>query len=137
MFQLQADVALFNESKMPTNTFSLSHDVITPMERLSGNHVKRKDVTNKWYQDAKVGLDERGAHNVASFKVTYPIVFGYVKEEMTSTKHHFPAVKSFKDWNFFDAESGIKSFILNDMEDLKLQLYQDIPTFFGDHFYGA
>jgi hypothetical protein len=60
-----------------------------------------------------------------------------VKEGTTNVKHNLPAVKSFKDWNAFDAESGVKSFILNGMEDLKLQLYQDINTFFGDQFYEA
>ncbi len=137
MFQSRADVAVFVESKMPTNSFSMFHDVITLMERLSGNYVERKNVINEWYQATKVELGEHEARHVASFKITYPTVFGYVKEGSTNARHHLPAVKSFKDWNSFDAESGIKSFIMNGMEDLKLQLYQDISTFFGDQFYDA
>ena len=96
------------------------------MERLSGTYVERKEVISELYQDTKVGLDEREARHVATFKITYPTVFGYIKEGSSSSKHHFPAVKSFKDWNSFDCESGVKAFILNGMEDLKLQLYQDI-----------
>ncbi len=64
--------------------------------------------------------------------------FGYIKEGTTNVKNHLPVVKSFKEWNSFDAESGVKSFILNGMEDLKLQLYQDISNFFNaDQFYDA
>ncbi len=137
MFQSRADVAVFVESKMPTNSFSMFHDVITLMERLSGNYVERKNVINEWYQATKVGLGEHKARHVASFKITYPTVFGYVKDGSANAKHHLPAVKSFKEWNSFDAESGIKSFIMNGMEDLKLQLYQDISTYFGDQFYDA
>jgi len=108
------------------------------MERLSGSYVERKEVISEWYQATKVGLDEREARHVASFKITYPTVFGYIKEGSSSSKHHLPAVKSFKDWNSFDCESGVKAFILNGMEDLKLQLYQDITSFFlEDKFYDA
>ena len=85
---------------------------------------------NEWYQATKVGLDEREARHVASFKITYPTVFGYIKEGSSSSKHHLPA--SFKDWNSFDCESGVKAFILNGMKDLKLQLYQDITNFLLD-----
>ncbi len=134
IFQSRAEVALFVETKMLTNGFSMFHDVVTLMERLSGNYVECKEVLNEWYQASKVGLDEREARHVASFKITYPTVFGYVKEGTANLKHILPAVKSFKDWNSFYSESGIKSFILNGMEDLKLQLYQDIAGFFGDQF---
>ncbi len=138
VFQSRADVALFVETKMPSNAFSMFHDIITLMERLSGNYVERKDVISEWYQATKVGLDEREARHVASFKITYPTVFGYVKEGAASSKYHLPAVKTFKDWNSFDSESGVKSFILNGMEDLKLQLNQDISSFFEfDQFYDA
>jgi hypothetical protein len=58
----------------------------------------------------------------------YPMVFGYVKEGTVTMKNHLPAVKTFKEWNSFDSELGIKSFIANGMEDLKLQLYQDIAN---------
>jgi hypothetical protein len=137
MFQSRADVALFVESKMPTIAFCMFHDVVTFMERLSGNYVEQKEVINKWYQAAKVGLDEHEACYVASFKITYPTVFGYIKED-TNVKNYLPAVKSFKEWNSFTVESGIKTFILNDMEDLKLQLYQDVANFFtADQFYDA
>lgn len=137
-FQSRADVATFVENKMPSNAFSMFHDIITLMERLSGNYIERKDVISEWYQATKVGLDEREARHVASFKITYPTVFGYVKEGAASSKYHLPAVKTFKDWNSFDSESGVKSFILNGMEDLKLQLNQDISSFFEiDQFYDA
>jgi hypothetical protein len=138
IFQSRSDVALFVESKTPSNAFCMFHDVVTLMERLSGNYVECKEVINKWYQATKVGLDEREARHVSSFKITYPTVFGYVKEGTMNVKNHLPAVKSFKEWNSFDAESGVKSFILNGMEDLKLQLYQDISNSFStDQFYDA
>ncbi len=138
VFQSRADVAVFVETKMPSNSFSMFHDIITLMERLTGNYVERKDVISEWYQATKVGLDEREARHVASFKITYPTVFGYVKEGAAASKYHLPAVKTFKDWNSFDSESGVKSFILNGMGDLKLQLNQDISSFFElDQFYDA
>ncbi len=138
MFQSRPDIALFVETKMPTNSFSMFHDVITLMERLSGSYIERTEVINEWYQATKVGLDECEARHVVSFKITYPTVFGYVKEGTSNAKHHLPAVKSFKEWNAFDAESGVKSFILNGMEDLKVQLYQDISSFFDtDQHYDA
>ncbi len=107
------------------------------VERLSGNYVERKDVINEWYQATKVGLGEHEARHVASFKITYPTVFGYVKDGIANAKHNLPVVKTFKEWNSFDSESGVKSFVMNGMEDLKLQLYQDISTFLGDQFYDA
>ena len=123
---------------MPSNSFSMFQGFVTLMERLSSTYVERKDVISEWYQATKVGLDEREARHVASFKITYPTVFGYIKESSSSSKHHLPAVKSFKDWNSFDCESRVKAFILNGMEDLKLQLYQDITSFFEDDaFYDA
>ncbi len=97
VFQSRADVALFVESKMPTNCFALFHDIVTLMERLTGNYIERKEVINEWYQATKVGLDEREARHIASFKITYPTVFGHVKEGATVTKNHLPAVKSFKE----------------------------------------
>lgn len=36
-FQSKADVALFIKKNIPTNTFAMFHDVVTFMERLSGN----------------------------------------------------------------------------------------------------
>jgi hypothetical protein len=60
---------------MPSNAFSMFQDIVTLMERLSGTYVERKDVISKWYQATKVGLDEREARHVASFKITYPISF--------------------------------------------------------------
>jgi len=137
-FQSCSEVAVFVENKMPSNSFSMFQDIVTLMERLSGLYVERKEVISEWYQATKVGLDEREARHVASFKITYPTVFGYIKEGSSSLKHHLPAVKSFKDWISFDCESGVTAFILNGMEDLKLQLYQDITSFFlEDKFYDA
>jgi hypothetical protein len=60
---------------MPSNAFSMFQDIVTLMERLSGTYVERKDVISKWYQATKVGLDEREARHVTSFKITYPISF--------------------------------------------------------------
>ncbi len=85
-----------------------------------------------------MGLDEREAQHIASFKIIYLTIFGHVKEGTALTKHHLPAIKSFKEWNSFDSESGVKAFITNGMEDLKLQLYQDIAGIFSsDHFEDA
>ncbi len=131
VFQSRADVALFVESKIPSNAFCMFHDVLTLMEWLTGNYVERKEVINEWYQATRVGLDEREAQHIASFKITYPTVFGHIKEGASNVKNHLPAVKTFKEWNSFDVESGVKTFILNGMEDLKLQLYQDISNFFS------
>jgi hypothetical protein len=55
VFQSRANVALFMESKMPTNCFALFHDVITLMERLTRNYIERKEVINEWYQATKPG----------------------------------------------------------------------------------
>jgi hypothetical protein len=88
-------------------------DIVALMERLSGSYVERKEVISEWHQATKVRLDGREARHVASFKITYPTVFGYIKERSSSSKHHLPAVKSFKDWNSFNCESGVKAFILN------------------------
>jgi hypothetical protein len=57
-FQSRADVVIFVETKMPSNSFSMFHDVVNLMERLLGNYVECKDVLNEWYQVSKVGLDE-------------------------------------------------------------------------------
>jgi len=79
-FQSRCDVAVFVENKMPSNSFSMFQDIVTLMERLSGTYVERKDVISEWYQATKVGLDEREARHVASFKITSPIVFGYIRK---------------------------------------------------------
>jgi len=64
---------------MPSNSFSMFQDIVTLMERLSGTYVERKEVISERYQATKVGLDEREARHVASFKITYPTVFGHIK----------------------------------------------------------
>jgi hypothetical protein len=94
-FQFRSDVAVFMENKMPSNSFFIFQDIVTLMERLSSTYVERKDVISEWYQATKVGLDEREARHVASFKITYPTVIGYIKESSSSSKHHLPTVKSF------------------------------------------
>ncbi len=58
-----------------------------------------KGIVNEWYQASKVRLDKPEARHVASFKIIYPTVFGYVKEGTLTSKHHLPAIKTFKDWN--------------------------------------
>jgi hypothetical protein len=61
-----------------------------------------------------------------------------VKEGTTNVENHFPAVKSFNEWNSFDATSGVRTTILNGMEDPKLHKYQDISNFLNkDQFYVA
>jgi len=37
-------------------------------------------VISEWYQATKVGLDEREARHIASFKIMYPTVFGHIME---------------------------------------------------------
>lgn len=45
-------------------------------------------------------------------------------------------MKSFNEWASFNSDTGVKSFIFNGMEDLKLQVYQDIANLFvSDQFY--
>jgi len=95
-FQSRSEVAVFVENKMPSNSLSMFQYIVTLMERLLGTYVERKEVISEWYQATKVGLDEREARHVASFKITYPTVFGYNKEGSSSSKHHLPAVKSFQ-----------------------------------------
>jgi hypothetical protein len=47
-------------------------------------------------------------------------------------------VKSFKDWNSFDSESGVKSFMLNGMEDPKVQYIKTSEgLFYDDRIYDA
>jgi hypothetical protein len=41
IFQSRADLGLFVETKMPSNAFSMFHDIMTLMERLSGAYVER------------------------------------------------------------------------------------------------
>jgi hypothetical protein len=41
-FQSKADVALFIKKNIPTNTFAMFHDVVTFMERLSGNTYRER-----------------------------------------------------------------------------------------------
>lgn len=40
-------------------------------------------------------------------------------------------MKAFKDWNTYDGTSGVKGYIIVDMEDLKHQLHQDIHQAFS------
>ncbi len=117
---------------MPSNSFFLFHDAVTLLESLSSTHVERKDVLQEWYQSSKVGVNEASARHMASFRLTLPTVFGRTKEGVSFTsKHHLPAIKSFKDWNTFNGVSGVKSYIAMGMEDLKFQLQQDIEHSFG------
>jgi len=126
-FQSRMDVQVFVETHVPSNCFYLFHDVVTLMELLTTSHVERKDVLQEWYQSVKVGINEASARHMASFRLVLPTVFGRTKEgTVTSSKHHLPSVKSFKDWNTFDGVSGVKGYIAAGMEDLKYQFRQDI-----------
>jgi hypothetical protein len=45
-------------------------------------------------------------------------------------------MKSLNKWASFNSDTGVKRFIFNGMEDLKLQVYQDIANLFvSDQFY--
>jgi hypothetical protein len=48
-----------------------------------------------------------------------------------SAKHHLPAVKSFKDWNTYDAILGMKVYMSANMEDLQYQFLQDTDQIFN------
>ncbi len=41
-FQSQSEVAVFEDKKVPLNSFSMFQDIVTLMERLSGTYVDRK-----------------------------------------------------------------------------------------------
>jgi hypothetical protein len=114
---------LFVETQVPSNAFYLFHDAVTLLESLSASHIEHKDVLQEWYQSMKVGVNEASARHMASFRLILPTVFGKTKEGATPvSKHHLPAIKSFKDWNTFDGVSGVKGYISLGMEDLKHQL---------------
>jgi hypothetical protein len=113
---------LFVERHIPSNSFFLFHDSVTLLESLTTSHVERRDVLQEWYQSSKVGVNEALARHMASFRLTLPMVFGRTKEGTSlSSKHHLPAVKSFKDWNTYDGVSGVKGYIATGMDDLKYQ----------------
>jgi len=131
-FQSRADVNLFVEKHIPSNSFYLFHDAVTLLESLTNAHMERKDVLPEWYQSTKVGVKEAAARNMASFSLMLPTVFGKLKEgDSLTSKHPLPAIKSFKEWNTFDGVSGVKGYITLGMDDLKYQLRQDIEQAFG------
>jgi hypothetical protein len=95
-FQSRSEVMLFVEKRVPSNTFSAFHDLMTLLESLTGTYSARKDVLAEWYQSTKVGITEPEARHVASFKLTLPTVFGNIKEGTPpSSKHFLPAIKTF------------------------------------------
>jgi hypothetical protein len=132
---------LFVELKLPPNTYSIFHDAVTLMEHLSGTFVKRIEVINEMYQAQRLNFNEKLARHIASFKITFPTVFGQVKGEgsgSAQSRYHLPAVRSFKDWNAHDGESGTKKFILDGLYDLKRQFLSDVGSIFNeDKFYDA
>jgi len=134
LFQSRVDVMMFVEVHVPSNAFHLFHDVVTLLESLSTTHVERKDVLQEWYQYTKVGVNKASARYMASLGLILPTVFSRTREGApTSSKHHLPAVKSFKDWNTYDGVSGAKGYIASGMDDLKYQYCQDIEqSFQGD-----
>ncbi len=90
------------------------------------------------YQAQCLELDEKSAWHIASFKNTFPTVFGQVKTEgsgAAAPRFHLPAVRSFKDWNAHDGESGIKKFILDGLYNLKQQFLSDVSEVFDEYKY--
>ncbi len=94
---------LFVENHVSSNSFHLFHDMVMLLELFTTSNVKRKDVLQEWFQSTKVGVNEGMAQHMASFCLILPTVFGQTKKRVPeSVKHHFPAVKRFKDWNTYD-----------------------------------
>jgi hypothetical protein len=80
-FQSRADVLLFVEQHIPTNTYYLFHDIATLLESLAMSHIKRKDVLQEWYQSAKVGVNKAVARHMHPFDWCYlPFLAGPKKE---------------------------------------------------------
>jgi hypothetical protein len=84
-FQSRADILLFMEKYVPSNSFFLFHDAVTLLESLLNLHVEHKDVLQEWYQSSKVGENEAWARHMASFWLTIPTVFGRIKGGSTLT----------------------------------------------------
>jgi hypothetical protein len=118
---------LFVERRVPSNSFYLFHDVVTLMESLSMAHVERKDMLQEWYQSTKVGINEASARHMASFRLVLPTVFSRTREGApVSARHHFPALKSFKDWNNYDGVSGVKGYIAGESQIKALVLAMEM-----------
>jgi len=131
-FHSRADVLLFFEKYIPSNSFYLFHETITLLESLTNSHVERMEVLQEWYQSRKVGVNKATAHHMASFWLMLPSIFGQIKEGgNASQKHQLPAIKTFKEWNTFDGVSGVMSHIALGMDDINYQLHQDIEQAFG------
>ena len=127
VFQSREDVLMFVETKMPSNGYYYFHDAVTLLESLSGSFSEKKEILNEYYQSMKVGVNAQEARHLASFRTTLPYVFGHEKDGVPHTsKHAIPAVKSFREWNPFDQDSGVMNFIIKGIHDLKFQIPQDI-----------
>lgn len=112
---------------MPSNGYYFFHDAVTLLESLSGSFSEKKEVLKEYYQSLKVGVNASEARHLASFCTTLPYVFGHNKDDTPHTsKHALPAVKSFREWNPFDQDSGVMNFILQGIHDRKFQIPQDI-----------
>jgi hypothetical protein len=132
-FQPRSEVMLFVEKKVPSNTFSAFHDLVTLLESLTGPYSTWKDVLAEWYQSNKVGITEPEASHVAPFKLTLPTMFGNIKEGTpSSSKCFLPAIMTFNNWNSFSNIWGVKTYIMNGLDDLKVQIQQDIYNIFPD-----
>lgn len=128
-FRSREDVLSFVETKMPSNGYYYFHDAVTLLESLSGSFSEKKEVLNEYYQSQKVGVNASEARHLASFRTTLPYVFGHEKDGVPHTsKHALPAVKTFREWNPFDQDSGVMNFILQGIHDLKFQIPQDISN---------
>jgi hypothetical protein len=129
IFKSKAEVKVFIETKMASNTYSVFHDVVTLLESLSGVHIERKDVINEIYQADKIGYTDGEARHISSFRIVLPTILGYVKEG-TATKYNLPAIRTFEDWNPQDGVSGIKDYIMSGVVDLQQQITQEIDDLF-------
>jgi hypothetical protein len=62
-------------------------------------------------------------------------VFGHNKQGTgtSASKSHLPAVKSFREWNNYVNDTGIKNYISRCLDDLKEQLFTELTTALEDY----
>ncbi len=106
-FNSKADDTLFVETHVTGISFSMSHDVVTLIESVCGNHVLKSDVLMEWYQADHVGLNVEEAIHVASFKLNILSEFGASKDlGIQNSKFPLPAIKMFYSWDPQDNVTG-------------------------------
>jgi hypothetical protein len=129
LFKSKGEVMMFVEKEMPPNLYYLCHDPVTLLENIAGLHVERTSIVSELYQADRIGMTAAEARHCASFQITLPSVFGYVKEG-GSTKYPLPAVKTYQEWNPTDGTSGVRGYIVAGLADLNLQVRQEIEDTF-------